>query len=1065
MRLLLISVLLGMSPWLFAQQDSQLWTALPESGHYQLSTTSLHQILDQAPPEEHRNLPGACPRLQLPGPDGERVTFKIWESPAFAPGLAANFPVLRTFIGQRTDAPSIQLRLDWTYQGLHAMVMDPAGTWFIDPVDTDANLYQVRLKPERAPGSFTCHVTGEPIDPDHPIGAHVPGQDKSLLSPIGGQLQTYRTAVAATGEFTQYHGGTVEDGLSAIVTIMHRINGVYERDLACRMMLVDSNHLVVFLDGSTDPYSGSSGDQMNTNHDVLVDSIGLDSFDIGHVFDLGGGGIASLSSVCRDSRKGRGYTSTNPPEGDLFAIDYAAHEFGHQYGANHTFNNCSGSGPQPYEPGSATTIMGYAGLCGENNVALNSDDHFHVISLEEMSDYVILGNGGSCANIIDNGNTAPAIDALPPAGLTIPISTPFELTGVASDPDPDNELTYCWEQFDTGPVSPLGEPSGNAPSFRSYSPTTSPTRVFPRMQTILGNQTTEVEVLPTYARDLTFRLTVRDNNPMGGGVEWAEFGMEVTDQAGPFRVTSQNEATQWEAGTFQVITWDVANTTAAPVNADSVMIYLSAPGGQTYPTLLAGPVANDGETTVLLPTDISGTGFRVKVKAANNVFFDLNNTNIAITAPEAAGVAFAAFESDLTVCAPATASFPLGLSALLDFNDTVSLSLGTLPDGLEASLTETSVVPPVFFNLEATNTEGVATGTYAIEVYASASDTINDTLVLTLTVISDPPAGPSLELPLEAAIEVPTTPVLQWLPVGGASSYQIQVAADAAFSDILFTEITTDTFIASPIALPDSSWLYWQVTSISDECGLGQSSAVGSFFTEVIRCKTYFSEDIPVAFNNLPFINSRIVVEDTIPIRDLRVKNIVGEYTPLADLRFVLRPPNGQFFDLLERDNCFGGGAFFFNIDPSSTNTSIPCPYNSGDTYAPEQSLNSLLGSDAQGTWRLFVYDEGNNGELTNWELELCTTASLLVSTDPAPRRVDLRVYPNPADRQLTVELPRGDSGWFALYDLQGRLVQQQLLRSTTTLSLPELPTGLYAYRWLTENGREMATGKVIIAR
>ncbi|MCB0638237.1 MAG: propanediol utilization protein, partial [Lewinella sp.] len=793
MRLFIFVVCLAITSVVGAQPSEQFWTPAAEANHYQLSSGQLELILNQAPPEAEHQQPGVTtPRLQLPGPDGGLVTFKFWESPVMAAGLAANFPGIRTFIGQRVDAPSVTLRLDYTYEGLHAMVMDEAGDWFIDPVAENDNLYQVRRKPARAPGDFVCEVEGQPIDPDSPVGTA--GTDKSLLSPIGGNLQTYRIAVAATGEFSQYHGGTVEGALSAIATIMHRINGVYERDLACRMILVDSNHLVIFLDASEDPYTGDSGTRMNTNHEVLTDSIGLDNFDIGHVFDRGGGGIASLGSVCRSSRKGRGYTSTDPPTGDLFAIDYAAHELGHQYGANHTFNNCGGSGPQPYEPGSATTIMGYAGLCGSNNVALNSDDHFHNASLVEMSNYVILGFGSSCAQLIDNGNNGPTIDEMPPSGLTIPISTPFELTGVASDLD-DDELTYCWEQFDTGDVSPLGSPTGNAPLFRSRSPTTSPTRVFPRMGAVLQGLEEPSEVLPFYQRGMTFRLTVRDNNPAGGGVEWAEMDVDVSAQAGPFEVTSQSTFTTWTAGTFQVITWDVAGTNQAPVNADSVNIYLSEPGGMTYPYLLAGPVPNDGEATILLPSGVAGNGFRIKVKGHGNIFFDLNDANISIVNPSAPGVAFAAFEDELTVCAPDTAFFPLGLSGLQDFADTVYLSLANLPAGLEATLSTNQLVPPAFLDLTCANTQAVSTGNYEIQVIAEAADTIHDTLTLLLNIISDPPAAPVLSSPALDEVEIATTPLLQWYPVPGASGYEVEVAADPDFNDVLFFGTTVDTFL------------------------------------------------------------------------------------------------------------------------------------------------------------------------------------------------------------------------------------------------------------------------------
>ena len=301
-------------------------------------------------------------------------------------------------------------------------------------------------------------------------------------NPIGDVLRTYRLAVAATGEYTQFHGGTVEDALAAIATTMNRVNGVYERELSSRMILVDSNHLIIFTDPNTDPYGG--GNSLGTNQTVVDNNIGNANYDIGHLMTQGGGGVASLRSVCDNGDKARGLTGLAQPVGDPFDIDFVAHEIGHQFGGNHTFNSTTGScngnrvSNAAYEPGGATTIMGYAGICGANNIQLNSDDYFHNRSLEEIVNHIVLGQGNSCATMIPTENTAPVVDA-GPDGYVIPVSTPFELIGSATDLE-DTTLTYAWEQFDLGPSGDYDDPQGNAPLFRSFQPDTLPVRVFPR---------------------------------------------------------------------------------------------------------------------------------------------------------------------------------------------------------------------------------------------------------------------------------------------------------------------------------------------------------------------------------------------------------------------------------------------------------------------------------------------------------------------------------------------------------------------------------------------------------
>jgi hypothetical protein len=591
-----------------------------------------------AAPRENFDAPVPGLEVALPLPQGGTERFEIWASSILHPELAAQYPEIRTYVGHGLDDPTATIRLDTTPAGFHALILSVRRTMLIDPVHVgNARDHVSHFK--RAPAdldldardAFSCELVEDPETVAEIERLVAERNSTPRLRQTGQQLRTYATAIACTGEYATYHGGTVPLALAAITTSLNRVTGVYEREVSVRMQLIANNNLIVYTNAATDPYTNNNGGTMLGQNQANLDAvIGPANYDIGHVFSTGGGGIAFLGVVCVNGNKARGVTGLPAPIGDIFDIDYVAHEMGHQYGAHHSFNgtagSCSGNrtGSSAYEPGSGSTIMSYAGICGNQNIQAHSDDYFVVRSYDQISAFTQVGQGNACATTTATGNLPP-VPVAGYGGLTLPINTPFMLEGTVTDPDGD-AVTYCWEEFDLGPAGHPNTPSGNAPIFRSFKPKTSPIRWFPRPVDVRNNVHTLGELLPSYSRTLNFRLVGRDNL---GGVAWDATSFAVDGSSGPFLVTSIG-TTPWDAGFQRTITWDVAGTDIAPVSCPSVDITLSTDDGFTFPTVLLAGTPNDGSAVVTVPA-LATTLARVMIKAANNVFFDLNNTPFEIT--------------------------------------------------------------------------------------------------------------------------------------------------------------------------------------------------------------------------------------------------------------------------------------------------------------------------------------------------------------------------------------------------------------------------------------------------
>ncbi|WP_026726011.1 reprolysin-like metallopeptidase [Flavobacterium sasangense] len=732
--------------------------------------------------------------LALPNPDGTMENFKIYENSNMEPELAARYPEIKSYIGIGIDNPTASAYISTSPLGFKSMVLNPGKpAVFVEPYSQDLQTYTVYTKADKRTAftKFECSV----LDRITPT-------DGSNLRPNAddGSLRTFRLAMSVTGEYTAYFGGTKAQALAAINNTMTRVNGVFEKDFNARMVLISNTDLVIYTSASTDPYSASSS-MSNWNQQLqttLTNTIGNANYDIGHLFGAtgGGGNAGCIGCVCVNPTstvplgKGSGYTSpaNGVPSGDAFDIDYVAHEMGHQFGANHTFSmNNEGTGAN-MEPGSGSTIMGYAGITSQD-IQMNSDPYFHAISIQQVTNNI---KTKTCPTLTATGNSVPTANA----GLdyTIPKSTPFMLTGSGTDANGD-ALTYIWEQFDnasstqTGASSAASATKTSGPTFRSYSPSTSTTRYFPRMQSVLTGATTTsgseivVEAVPSVARTMNFRFTVRDNRAGGSTNNSDDMIVTVNGTAGPFVVTAPNTAVSYAGGSTQTITWNVAGTTANGVNCANVDILISTNGGTTWSTLLAA-TPNDGTQAVTIP-NTAGTQNRIMIKGTNHIFFDVSNTNFTITAGT----------SDTT--APSTPT----LSASGTTQTSTNLSWTAATDNV--GVTGYDVYRGTTLLTTVTGTTYTATGLTASTAYtfsvrakdaagnvSVASNTVNVTTLAATTTDTTAPSTPTLS----ASGTTQTSTNLSWT----AATDNVGVTGyDVYRGTTLLTTVTGTTYTAT----------------------------------------------------------------------------------------------------------------------------------------------------------------------------------------------------------------------------------------------------------------------------
>ena len=983
--------------------------------------------------------------ITLPNADGGMEDFEIIEASNFEPALQAQYPEIRAYSGRGLTDKSATIKLSISPEGVQTMVFRAdKETEFIEPYSNDKKVYAA-FKSQKKNGQvpWNCSTV------DQRMVSSINDQvlNMNLTGRSGGDLKTMRLAQSCNAEYANYFGATssaqVALVLAAFNNTLTRCNGIYEKDLALHLNLVAASTNVIYYNPATDPYTTTLSSWNAQLETTLVSVIGEANYDIGHMFGKSGGGgnAGCIGCICVNrsgSTNGKGSGITSPadgiPQGDNFDIDYVAHEIGHQLGANHTFSTTNEGRGVNKEVGSGITIMGYAGITAQD-VAPHSIDIFHQASIAQIQTNLGIKTCPTTASIAGN-NSTPVVATVP--NYTIPRSTPFALTGSATDAD-GNPLTYCWEQNDntttTGTGSVASATKTTGPNWISFLPTTSPTRLFPRLSTILagslitgtlgGDAATNVEALSSVARTLNFRLTVRDNAPYSstlpsvGQTAFTDMVVTVNGTAGPFAVSAPNTAVSWPGGSTQTITWSVNSTNLSPINCANVKISLSTDGGQTFPTVLAASTLNDGTEALVIPTSQSTTA-RIKIEAVGNIFFDISNTNFTISTPPLCGD-------------------PAGLSTTSITNNGASISWASVANATSYAVDYKTAASATWTSLtlsqattSATLSGLTAATAYNWRVRATCPAGTGNNVQANFTTL--PNCGDATGLTSSAVGT--NTATITWTAVANVTSYTVEYKLNAAtiWTPVTLTTLTSTT--ANLTGLTQGSLYNWRVRAT---CPAGTGNLVtANFTTTTPSCISTYDNNTNGTNAGAAVIPFNTDIKGLIsPARDIdnykftiTTRGTITLTLTTLPANYALRLVNSAGTVLLTSNN---GGT----TNETMTYTAAPGIYYAR-VYGSNTSVNSATICYtlrvALGTATIAA------GVITN------SFNNQLAGTELIEGSKNVTIYPNPVQNALNINLTGVTSpSEVVIYNMNGtRVMSRSVSKANTSLDVSKLQRGVY---------------------
>ncbi|MGK0364534.1 MAG: hypothetical protein ACI85O_001591, partial [Saprospiraceae bacterium] len=862
---------------------------------YNLNVPELTEALADAPERfAHINSEVA---ISLPQADGTLAHFQVYKSSIFSEYLAKKYPNLSSFHLQNVDNQKITAKLNITSHGIYALIFHPQkGLTYLEPYSRNNENYYIVYKAKdlgttEQHAEFSCNVTQE---------LNIEEENK-LVQVVAPDclLRKYRLCISATGEYTQWHGGTVTDAMEKIMVLTANTNLVFEQETGVTFELVDNNDQMIFTNPATDPFTNDNKFLLlNENQTATDNIIGIGNYDLGIVLGIVGGGVAQLKSVCSNNKAQSSAGSTWSPEGYPLEATFI-HELGHKFGATHSFNNsCNNNrvNSTAFETGSGSTLMSYAGACAPS-VTYPRDFYFHTGNLNQILTFIQFDLLNNCGEIIPLGNVPP--DAFAGADRNLPVGIPFELTGTSSNPD-DSPQRFNWEQIDNqiANAPPTGN-NGAGPAFRSFPAKDTPVRTFPKIECLLNpaSSNCEWEVLPDVTRNMTFTFTAFDATE-GAGC-WASDNLSLifVEREEDFAVEYPNGGENFTPNQNINVQWNTGETDLAPVNCLFVDVLLSTDGGRNFSMTLAEGIPNTGLANLQLPNIVSET-CRIKIKGHDNYFFDFSDDNFTIE--EQGDFALNPLTSLQAFCGnvPTTVSFEIEITAAENFNSPISFPTSDDTGETSISFTPSEVIPPATVTVQITSNWVNPVSSFNIS--ASSGD-ISHSTILSIQRSDNAPVAPQIISPVANALTAEFDVNFLWSLIPDAENYDIEISKNADFSNSILTTNTTENALEVN-DLESLEIYYWHVRS-NNACGQSDWSATNAFRTKNRTCAIYTAVNTPRDINNEDYTDAfaRVDVLEDFIISKIKVKNLQVEHTHIGDLSGNLICPDGESMQLFYR--------------------------------------------------------------------------------------------------------------------------------------------------------------------